>query len=316
MCFLKILNTICNEDNTPQYISVKGKKIDNPIKKFKMIGKILNVGKKKPCDYDIIIDDVCNAQKVFHIMTKYMRIKRAKKADVDHDLLYNDLSSFKERLKIDIYQEEMVFTFTLRDLHKMLLKSLTENNIMIPTPTKMKNPYNNIVFEPHNLYNIYFDMMFKGLTISPLIHNYFREGFKISLFLNNNYVYLQEISMDDYTDELIDTNRNMYSFVTTIKLRYPTITNNIYVSNTLPGDIKKICIDKFKKAIKYYCMFCFASDINSLNSKIGLYEDKCMREVMKLNKSVFCRPYLKPEKVDGKRITYQYYYFEDDDMIY
>ena len=316
MCFLNVLNTVCNKKNTSQYFSIKNKKIDNHTKKFKIIKKILNIGKDKPHNYDSIIIDLCNAQKVFHIMTKYMRIKKAKNTEIKHDLLYNELSSFKEHLKIDVFQENTTYTFTLRDLHKMWIKSLTMNDIMVPIPTKMKNPYNNIVFEPHVLYNIYFDMLFKGLSVNPLIHYYFRDNFNLSLFLKNNYTHLHEISIDEYTDEIIDTNRNMYSFVSLIKIRYPTITNNIYVNTILPNDIKNVCIDKFKMAIKYYCMFCFATDIVSLNSKIGIYENKCMREVIKINNNVFCRPYLKPERVGKRRITYQYYYFGDDNILY
>ena len=318
MCFLNILKTVCNTSTncTIKYGPTRNKNIDTPIKKFKMIHKMLNVSTKTSKNFNIILDDICKAQKVYHIMTKYIRIKRAKKTDIEHDLLYNELTSIKDHLKIDIYQKNNIYTFTLRDLHKIWLKSLTENNIMIPTPFKMKNPYSNIVFEPHNLYNIYFDMLFKGLTINPLIHYYFKDNFKICLFLNNNYIHLHEISLDNYTDEIIETNRNMYSFITLLKCRYPNITTNIYVNNTLPDDIKRICINKFKKAIKYYCMFCFASDIDSLNSKIGMYEQKCKNEVIKINNNIFCRPYLSPEKINGKRITYQYYFFEDDMLIY
>lgn len=324
MCFIDILNIVCNKNGISSptvYVGVNKSRINTPIKKFRIIKKILGIGNEEDEDdrsieFYEILDDICLAQKVYHTMTKYIRLKKSKKTDIEHDLVYNELSLFKEHLKIDIYQEKSIYTFTLRDLHKMWIKSLTENDIMIPTPKKVKNPYNNIVFKPYILYNIYFDMMFKGLSIDPLIHRYFRDNFNLSLFLNNNYIYLHEISIDDYTDEIIETNQNMYSFILLLKTRYPNITNKIYVNNTLPNEIKTICIDKFKKAIKYYCMFCFANDIDSLNSKIGIYENKCIKEVMKINNNIFCRPYLKPTKINGRRVTYEYYYFEDDDIIY
>ena len=49
-----------------------------------------------------LINTFSNAQKVFHTLTKCMRIKKTKRATNDHDLLYNELSSYKEHLKISI----------------------------------------------------------------------------------------------------------------------------------------------------------------------------------------------------------------------
>ena len=314
MSFIVILNIIAVSD---EYIYTKQTPFQNTANaKFKMIKSLLNIGKKKSSDYDTILNDLCNAQKVFHTLTKFMRIKKAKKNDVDHDLLYNELSTFKEYLKIDIYHEKSVYTFTLRELHKLWKISLIYNEFMIPKPAKLKNPYNNIVINDNVLYNIYFDMLFKGLNIDPLIHHYFKVNFNVNMFLNNNYSLLYELALNDYTDEIIETNHNMYRFISVIKHKYPTITNNIYINLNLPQSIKTTCVHKFKKAIKYYCMFCFAYDIDILNSKIGIYENKCMKEVMKINEQIFCRPYLQPERINGKRKNALLSYFQDDHSTY
>ena len=68
-------------------------------------------------------------------------------------------------------------------------------------------------------------------------------------------------------------------------------------------------------------MYSFAIDISCLHSKIEDYERKFIRELAKVNKHIFCRPYLVREKQDetysnSRRVTNKYYYFEKDNVIY
>ena len=67
-------------------------------------------------------------------------------------------------------------------------------------------------------------------------------------------------------------------------------------------------------------MLSFAIDISCLHSKIKDYEKKFLHELKKVNKYIFCRPYLMREKINGKRrmlsVNNTYYYFEKDNIIY
>lgn len=288
------------------------------ISKFKLFSKFLN-----SYDEDEGIElttAFCNAQKVFHTLTKYIRIKKTRKSHIEHDLLYNDLSSYKDHLKITINHSNTYYTFLLRDLHKLWKTALVTNENMIPTPVNLKNPYDNIEFKSHTLYNIYFTMLFSGLHIDPLIHYFFKVNFNLDQFINDNYVTLYEISLYDYTEQTISVNSNMYEFIKTIKLNYPEYTQKIYVHDNIPFYIRKYCVKQLKTVLKYYCMFSFANDISCLHSKAENYERKFINELKKVNKYIFCRPYLVREKQDENdinscNITRKYYYFEKDKVI-
>jgi hypothetical protein len=208
----------------------------------------------------------------------------------------------------------------LRDLHKLWKTALVTNENMVPTPVALKNPYDNIEFKPHTLYNIYFTMLFRGLHIEPLIHYLFKFNFNLDNFLNDNYVRLYETALHDYTEQTIEVNSNMYAFIKNIKLGYPLNCKNIYVHDDLPSDIKTYCVTQLKQVLKYYCMLTFANDISCLHSKIEDYERKFIYELKKSNKHIFCRPYLIREKINGQRrmlnVTNKYYYFEKDNIIY
>ena len=82
------------------------------------------------------------------------------------------------------------YTFLLRDLHKLWKTALVTNENMIPTPLALKNPYDNIEFSKHTLYNIYFTMLFSGLHIDPFIHYFFKVNFVLNKFVDDNRAYL------------------------------------------------------------------------------------------------------------------------------
>ena len=305
MCFTTIMQIVAKNDVTiPRSRKTK----------IQLFQKILNMNDSdKKTD---LINAFCNAQKVFHTLTKCMRIKKPKQASNDHDLLYNELSSYKEHLKISINHNNTLYTFLLRDLHKLWKTALTTNENMIPTPIILKNPYDNIEFKPHTLYNIYFAMLFQGFHIDPIIHYFFKINFNLMNFLDENYVRLYEIALNDYTEQTITTNNNMYAFIRNIKLKYPHLTTNIYIpTKPIPHRVKTYCVDKMKTVLKYYCMLRFALDIDCLNSKINTYDHKFKTELSKINENIFCRPYMQREELDGSKITTEYYYFGDDNVI-
>ena len=186
---------------------------------------------------------------------------------------------------------------------------------MIPTPIILKNPYDNITFTENNLYNIYFAMLFNGIHIDPLIHYYFKSNFDLKQFLNQNYVHLYEVALYDYTEQTLNTNPNMYTFISLIKHTYPQHTNNIYVDCTIDSEIKEYCILKLKPVLKNYCMLRFTKQFVCLNSKEEEYEKNLLNEIKKVNKFIFCRPYLKRGTDRGRFVTNNYYYFEKDNII-
>jgi hypothetical protein len=307
MGFNKILHAVAKND-----VFIR----DSCKSKFHLFQKLLN---QSDCN-DKLIYTFCDAQNVYHTLTKYIRMKKTRESDIQHDLLYNELSSYKEHLKMSLSHNDTMYTFLLRDLHKLWKTALVTNENMIPTPIALKNPYDNVHFKTHTLYNIYFTMLFSGFHIDPLIHYFFKVNFNLDKFVDDNYVRLYEISLQDYTEETLSVNSNMYSFVRNIKVRYPLHSKNIYVHDDLPPEIRKYCVKNLKTLLTFYCMLSFAIDISCLHSKIKDYEKKFLHELKKVNKYIFCRPYLMREKINGKRrmlsVNNTYYYFEKDNIIY
>lgn len=264
---------------------------------------------------ETVIDDFYRAQKVFHIMTKYMRIKKAKISDNEHDIAFNSLKDYKSSLIIDIIHNGKTFTFYVRDLHTLWKRALLYCNELIAEPLKPKNPYNNLPFTNSHLYNIYFKMLFNGLTIDPIIHKHFKCNFNLSKFTYTNEADIVENAAKTYIEDTILSIHN-YEYINEIKILFPYDTNNIYFEENVPINVKNAYISKMSKALSLLFLKLLSYQIPVLISRESIYTVQLLKEVKRLNKYIMGRPYLSREEINGVKKTVRYYYFEEDNFLY
>ena len=129
----------------------------------------------------------------------YCKIKKAINVNINTDLRANNLSTFPENHIIKIYENKSIYRFRILDLMIIWKNALISSNYMHPAPAPLKNPFTNIPFEPHNLYNIYFKLLFSNFLIPSLIHDFFRVGFNLRKFKTNSYVVLKDLALIDFS---------------------------------------------------------------------------------------------------------------------
>ena len=132
-------------------------------------------------DKSLVMDlfyDFLKKMRVIKRFGKYLKYKN-KKSQIETDIYLNDLTEYPDNRKITIVCQEKLYTFTLSDLYRLMNNSLYKNEYVYCIPEKMKNPFTNIPFKKHNLYNIYFGFVFNGFSITPLIHSWFKYNFNL-----------------------------------------------------------------------------------------------------------------------------------------
>ena len=142
---------------------------------------------------DKIRDLYFKTHRIIHILRRFMRTWKCKRAktQVNFDLYMTPLVP-NNRHTFPLYQSGSLYLFSLRDLTKLVMSSITHHNV-IPFdysleyfPKVIKNPYNNIPFTKSDLYNIYFQMKNAFVNVNEMIHRFFLCEFNIYRFAKEN----------------------------------------------------------------------------------------------------------------------------------
>ena len=72
---------------------------------------------------------------------------------------------------------------------------------MFPLPKELKNPFTNIIFEKHHLYNIFFKYVFSGNLMPEIIVYYFKSNFNLHLFKMEAHETLQTNAITKYVEK-------------------------------------------------------------------------------------------------------------------
>ena len=98
--------------------------------------------------------------------------KKAIKFEYAYDMCGNELSSLTDRCKINVIENNTIYTFRISDLIKIINDSLSCNDHFHITPKHIKNPFTNEPFTFSTLYHIYFTIKKSDFQI-PILFQYF-----------------------------------------------------------------------------------------------------------------------------------------------
>ena len=149
------------------------------------------------------------------IIGKRLKYNKLTVYPIDTDLYLNPLDEMSEDKKIKLIQNKTIFHFRLSDLISSMYESITHNEGLFTEPCELRNPFTNIEFKKHNLYNIYFKMLHTNYIIPPLITEYFMLGFDIDEFSIKNSCKLKDLAIQKYyldlsTSEKFEECLNMF----------------------------------------------------------------------------------------------------------
>ena len=148
-----------------------------------------------------IIKLYIKSKNIINILNKFskkMKLSLYKKYDNNRDLRFNPLDNYKEKEIINIIQNKTIYKFRILDLIYLWKIALFKSENMFSMPKKLKNPYTNIVFEDHNLYNIFFSFNKTTYVIPEIILSFFKCSFNMGFFKKKNYPILQENAIEYY----------------------------------------------------------------------------------------------------------------------
>lgn len=189
----------------------------------------------------IIFNTFCLYQKFLFSINKFKllyKIKyKFKKYNCDTDLSLTPFKNIKQQYIISLIEQNTIYKFSVLDLIKVFKTALYTSKYLIVKTKLPCNPYTNIPFSIHNLFNIYYHIIFKTNIILPYyIHSFFQNNANITLFKINNEYTLKFNSVIEYIDSevpnvLINDIVDMFEFISSFYKSFYVNFNYLIPSN-------------------------------------------------------------------------------------
>ena len=138
---------------------------------------------------------ILNSLNLFY--RKY-KLNKCIKYNNENDLYLNPLKKFKNKHKITLCENNTLYTFRLCNLVNYWVECLYNSEGLFPAPINLRNPYTNIDFFEHNLYNIYFKLLETNFTIPTSIIDFFICNMNKDKFLELHYTKCQEKTIHNF----------------------------------------------------------------------------------------------------------------------
>jgi hypothetical protein len=228
-------------------------------------------------EMEIHINFYSKLQKMYHGFNKLAIIwkyKHCKSLDIQEDLELTEFSTIKEKHKILLLEDNIVYLFNIKNLINIIINGLTNNDDLCCIPIKIKNPYTNNPFKKSSLYSIYFKAIDSNIVLPELFYLFFKSNFEITVFLMNyeanikNYVInnfntlLTDEEKEEYIKDMVENNTRLtlhdeFPIDNLIKTFYPCLRIYLFSRYSLNPN-KRLTARKLLSAFlkKYNCRSC------------------------------------------------------------
>jgi hypothetical protein len=139
-----------------------------------------------------------DAQRIFHILSRFVhfcKVKRFNVFDCDCDLHMNP---FDPKTMIELLEKRCIYKFNVKELINVVAASLNQQIMMFINPQFPKNPYTNLNFSVHNLYNIYAKCLDAKIAVPEIVRLFYACDFNIEVFKDKHKRFLIDNSIDNY----------------------------------------------------------------------------------------------------------------------
>lgn len=196
---------------------------------------------------ETFIDIYTKILKTYNALRRFVYLYKKSKYEtvIETDLLLNTIKANSKNI-LCIIQNQKKYLFNIFELLKIIYNSLSNSEFFFSQPQEIKNPYNNLKFEYHNLCNIYFFMKFQWVRFNDIFDRYFKCDFDRELFLHKNFNYLRECSIKNY---VYNNNENNYLYIEIMNMiinynnkiakRYRILINEEFPMDILYNIMKK-----------------------------------------------------------------------------
>lgn len=196
-----------------------------------------------------------NIINILNRFSKKIQLSLYKKYDNNRDLRFNPLDKYKENEIINIIQNKTIYKFRILDLIYLWKIALFKSENMFAMPKELKNPYTNILFKKHNLYNIFFSFNKTGFVLPEIILSYFKCSFDIVSLKKKNYPILQENAIEYYSKNAFYT--ELIDYLLTMLHFFRKDIDYIFLKSEISHFKKKWIVNKMENIIVLYLKYKF-----------------------------------------------------------
>jgi hypothetical protein len=217
---------------------------DNALLKSNEYLNIMQIYQKTIC--------IQNALKKFLYRKK---IKNSINSDINTDLYFNNLDKFKKNHIISLLCQNTIYKFRISDIINLWYNCLIHSEELFTKPTLLKNPYTNIPFEKHNLYNLSIAIHNTGFYVPQYISWFFYSNFNIDDFVYKYYPFLKDIAIQDFVKN--GNTVELYEKILELCYEYKIHLNYKTLPERLTYARKRYFVKEFRHIIKFYLYGCY-----------------------------------------------------------
>ena len=204
-------------------------------------------------EQNTMINVYIKSKNIKKILKKYIHrknIQKYKKSEVDHDLYFSPLSNYPKKQLVEIIENETIYTFRISNLINIWIDALSKQENLFAKPIKLKNPYTNLPFLKHNLYNIFFAIKDSGFYIPELIYCFFQSNFNLDNFIFNHYPIVKEHIIKNFINN--SSSHELYESIHNMLHKYKNDLGGVYLPDYASYSRKKRVIKDFGKFLSTY----------------------------------------------------------------
>lgn len=250
-------------------------------------------------------------QKCFFAFSRFVYLIKYKMSKTYNTVdLIGDPIQTKSRNAILIFQNNMKYHFTFRELINTINTSLSNSSYFFSEPVSCKNPYTNSPFNKSTLYNIYFAIKSSNYLMPILFHQYFLTDFDLYQFSLKNEELVREQYINSYLLNITSTEEETIREKVLFMFDEHNIAK-IRIHRDFPEkrllEIMRPYLNMYYKS-KYYLQMSLRKYYNTV-LKFKLHE------FIKFN-PIFGRRYISYKKDDNNRILGKEIKFNDKHPVF
>jgi len=187
-------------------------------------------------------------QKHYHALSRFAHIWKWKRSQipVTNDLYFNEIDITKSYNFI-LYQNGVRYYFRISDLLRSIEQKLINYDafdfeLLSEQPI---NPYNKMVLNKSDLYNIYFHILDSSMKIPLFLQLFFDEQFNFTIYTTKYDTYLRKLALKNYVFNESNTSVKLYVFIIDMLKENP-YTKRLNIHETFP---KSKVIDTFRNYV-------------------------------------------------------------------
>ena len=200
-----------------------------------------------------LTDIYIQSKKIKNIFKSQLRkknIEKMKVFDSNTDLYFNPLNKYPKNQLVKLIINNTIYNFRISNLINMWLDSLTKQENLFCKPIELKNPYTNLPFNKHNLYNIFFAIHFSPYIIPTLIYYFFLVDFNLDIFVFKYYPILKDYAIKNFIKN--GTVSELYENIHNMLYTFKRYLGGIYLPHRLAYSRKKFIVKELTPYLKDY----------------------------------------------------------------